>query len=192
MPLFGSHTTNDRLEERKIAHENKRLVIFDSDATIHSLNKEASKTLNEKGIFFYKSLKLLRERRRNLSFSYEGITETFKNNEVKLYLSTERTCICTFHKENLVPCYHMVYVRENLEFILFDVDTFYQRYRRDFNVEENEDVPEEEIVEDNQESVIPYDELESVSLTDKDKYKIIMPILNNIGTLVSCTPPTCF
>ena len=86
----------------------------------------------------------------------------------------------------------MLYVREKLEYILFDVDTFDQRYRRDFNVEESEDVPEEEIVEDNQESVIPYDELESVSLTDKDKYKIIMPILNNIGTLVSCTPPTCF
>ena len=69
---------NERLEERKIAHDNKRLVIFDADTTIHNLNKEASQILNEKGcILFHKALSLLRERRNNLSFSDEGVTKTF-------------------------------------------------------------------------------------------------------------------
>ena len=67
---------NERLEERNIAHNNKRLVIFDADATVHNLNKEASQILNEKGcILFHKSLKLLWERRKNLTFSVEGVTE---------------------------------------------------------------------------------------------------------------------
>ena len=36
------------------------------------------------------------------------------------------------------------------------------------------------------------DDVESVSLTDKEKFKIIMPILNNIGTLISCHSTNTF
>ena len=143
--------------------------------------------LNEKGcILFHKSLSLLRERRNNLSFSDEGVTETFKNNEVKLYSCTEVSCICTFRKENLVPCYHMLFSREKQESRMFDGDTFDPRYRRDVNNEESENIPDEEIVReslDNDVHLEINDDVESVSLTDKEKFKIIMPILNNIGTL---------
>ena len=188
---------NERLEDRRIVHDNKRLVIFDADTTIHDLNKEASQILNEKGcILFHKSLSLLRERRKKLMLSDAGVTETFQNNEVKLYSCTEVSCICTFHKENLVPCYHMLFCREQRESRMFDASTFDQRYRRDAIDQESDDErTREEITEESPDYDIPEDitgEAERVSLTDNEKYKIIMPILNNIATLVSCHSTNTF
>ena len=74
--------TNERLEERSIVNTTKRFVIFDRDTTIHSLNKQASQFLNERGcILYHKSMKLLENRREKLSLCDGMVKETFKNNE---------------------------------------------------------------------------------------------------------------
>lgn len=184
---------NDRLQERGIFHNNKRLVIFDTDENIRKLNKDASQVLNERGcILFHKSMISLRDRRDSLAFSDDGVTETFKDNESKLYTCTETSCICIYHKEHRVPCHHILFAREHLNSPIFDADTFDQRYRRDLVHEEMAE--EVSVPEITQEDNIPVefhcdDEnigSEEISLTDNEKYKIVMPILNSIASIVSC------
>ena len=104
-------------------------------------------------------------------FSEEGVTEMFKNNEVKLYSSSDTSCNCIYHKENLVPCFHILYYREKKELRMFDADTFDKRYRRNFNIEVSEDLLAETSVDNQEHEESPgEEESESVSFTDREKY----------------------
>ena len=220
LPLFGDHTTNrierqfwsfkeslrdtfskapktseaiihllkfinDRLQERNIVHNSKRLVIFDTDKKMYDLNKDASKVLNE--------------RRENFSMDIDGVTEVFKNNDSKLYTCTEVSCICIFHKENLVPCPHILFTREQNGSPTFDADTFDRRYRR--GMDDDEEMVEEVAASGSQEQEnIPVDfinknvssHVEGFSLTDKEMYNIIRPTINSIASLVCCHTKNTF
>lgn len=187
---------HDRLDERQIFNNNKRLVIFDQDKNIHDLNKMASQHLNERGcIFFNKALKLLSKRRNNLSYSEDGICEVFQNGESKLYVCTQISCTCIFNKENRAPCLHMLFRRDYEKQSLFDPETFDQRYRRNLN-DHNVNHTTSGINDDNQDDIgvtddfnfdhtVPVDDT-TVSLNDSEKYKIIMPVLTNIASIISC------
>ena len=191
---------NDRLDERNVLTSSKRLVIFDSDSDIHSLNKEASKYLNEKGcVSFHKSLKLMSERKKNLFASEHGVTEMFKDGESKLYQVTDRSCICTYYKENLAPCHHMLYHRHVNQSPMFDAEAFDRRYHHatvpdvnaDPNVQNNPDVDSDLQADENDD--IGFDSIQdvaqneevSLALTDREKFKLIFPIMTSISNLVS-------
>jgi len=179
---------HDRLDERRIFNNNK-LFIFDQDKNIHDLNKMASQHLNERGcIFFNKALKLLSKRRNNLSYSEDGICEIFQNGESKLYVCTQISCTCA-------PCLHMLFRRDYEKQSLFDPETFDQRYRRNLN-DHNVNHTTSGINDDNQDDfgvtddfnfdhTVPVDDT-TASLYDSEKYKIIMPVLTNIASIISC------
>ena len=100
-------------------------------------------------------------------------------------------CDCTFRKKHRAPCHHILLVRKDDDnFPMFDADMFDPKYIRN-KVDDsimsptdndslplmhtNENSPDLEIVDDGE-----------ITLTDREKYNIIMPILTNLGNIVSC------
>ena len=77
------------------------------------------------------------------------------------------------------------------------METFDQRYRREM---ENEEIDGDTIVIDSRQDNIPAEftyennnsDAPDISMTDKEKYKMFMPILNTIASLVSCHSTTTF
>ena len=186
--------TNERLSERRIFNATKSLVIYDADVFIRALNKEASQILSERGcIMFHKALKVLGERRDKLVRLEEGgVQETFKDNSSKVYITTTDACDCTFRKEHLAPCHHILLLRKDDESLpMLDLDLFDYRYHRS-RIENAHPI-------NPQQSSVSYprefeeeQEVSAASLTDREKYKAIMPILTNLGNLVACYPTKQF
>ena len=198
---------NDRLDERNILTSTKRLVIFDSDPTTHDHNKEASKFLNEKGcILFYKALKSMSDREKTLSLSDNAVKEVFKNGESKLYPVTDRSCICVYFRENLAPCHHMLYERQTNGAPLFDAGAFDRRYLRTMADDDDDSSMQHAPAVDSDLQVDPdagvrFDpdeddgaqmEQVSLTLTDREKFKVILPIMTNISNLVALHSTTQF
>ena len=116
----------------------------------------------------------------------------FKDGASKIYNSTEDSCDCTFHKENRAPCHHILWIRKddyNVE--MFDLNMFDLRYHRakadEVVLTTNEDTG---VCDENQNTLRNLDRDESqtpaISLTDREKYRCIMPLLTTIGNLVCC------
>ena len=190
--------TNNRLSERRIFNATKSLIIYDADEFIHAMNKEASQVLNERGcVIFHRALKNLGERKSSMTRCEDGcIEESFKDGNSKVYASTHVTCDCTFRKEHRAPCHHILLVRKDDDNLpMFDSDLFDPKYIRkkvDESVMSPTDNDTHPLINTNENSpedleiVDPCDHDGEISLTDREKYKIIMPILTNLGNIVSC------
>lgn len=178
----GDRFENDNVEEKEEIRDRKRLVIFDSDEKIHGLNKEASQHINERGcILFHKSLKVLSQKRSDLSLFEDGVTEMSTDNTLVLFTCTENKCTCTYFKELLVPCHHILFFREQNDLPLYGVACFDWLYRRDTAVggveSSNDFVPG---------FINNEEEVDTVILSANEKYKIIMPILSDLAGIISC------
>ena len=193
-----SNCINERLSERAMINSTKRYIIFDSDDCIRALNKEASRELNERGcMLFHKSLKMMNDRRPNLTSSQDGVMEKFQNGDSKLYTVTQNSCICTYNNQFKAPCFHILFYRERMGCHMFDVSAFDPRYHRK-GIESGQTMAaepghhEQDCVIDVQ-ACLDYDSNEDVDvLTDHEKYRLITPILTNIGNLVSCYSTKAF
>ena len=104
------------LEERYIFVTNKRLRIFSPVEEIRRLNEEASYTLNEKGCKIFNTTLTSLEKKRNKLKKLEetdgDVEETFDDERVETYATTETTCTCSAHCTFQAPCVHIVFCRE--------------------------------------------------------------------------------
>lgn len=190
------------LEERYLFRTNKSLKIFSLNPKIRMLNEEASLALNDKGCkLFNSSLKALEEKRENLQLKDDGVEETYNDAKAVQYAATDKTCNCSAFKSFQAPCVHVLFRREiessTDPFIkMFTTDIFNRRYHRKSNlidVLNNEDdgitnVDEPEDVA----TVHPTPNNEPAVLSNKQKFKKIMPMMMSIANLISLHPTKKF
>ena len=193
-----------RLEEKYAFATNKSTVIYDPKESIRALNAEASMILNDRGCtMFHIAQKRLEGRRDKLEKADGGVVETFDSGK-RFYQATESTCNCTFSINHQAPCSHILFFRESdqISESIFSKDLFHKRYHRVFNVldsllddpnkelehggntAENDDIGEvndDEVMEENE-----------TVLTDKQKYRLVTPIVMRIGNLIACHPTQKF
>ena len=195
---------DQRLEEKYAFATNKSTVIYDANENIRDLNTEASMILNDRGCtMFHIAQKRLEKRRDKLEKADGGVVETF-DSEKRLYHTTESTCNCTFSINHQAPCSHILFIRESDGFPegLFSKDLFHKRYQRVFNVLDSLlDDPSTEVEQgaegvENHDTGEVYDdevmeEAETV-LNDKQKYRLVTPIVLRIGNLIACHPTKKF
>ena len=140
------------------------------------------------------------KRRIQLTYSEDGVLEVFNDNASKLYMCDETTCTCTYYKEHWVPCHHVLLTREKNGLSVFSIECFDWHYRRDLvgggvgssNDMNPVDAIDESAPEFPSEFDVDEEEVDTVTLSDNEKYKIIMPILSNIANLVSCHSTNTF
>ena len=150
-------------------------------------------------VVFNESLKALEEKRSLMEKTEEGIKETFKKKDIKVYEANLTTCSCTFHIENQVPCRHILLERELQKlfeptFQLFDIDLFNPRYHRslanaletDVFIQESDPSCEDLIGEEIPQVGIDddYGDEEDHSLSDKEKFNLIIPHMTKIANLI--------
>ena len=192
-----------RLKDRYLAITNKVLKIYHPDKKIRDLTEEASKELNDMGCkIFYKSLCRYDEKQDKMEQVAGGVVETFSNGEEKAYFTTPSSCSCTFFANYQAPCSHMIYTRqidsiEDSERPIFDKHIFNTRYHRNkelINVllEKSDtvdgDLPNDEelvIQEDFQEVVDCLEDTHDPPMNDRQKFKMVMPILIKIANIAS-------
>ena len=179
----------NRLVEKTNSNTLQSLRIYSSDPFIRELNTVASLQLNHRGcMIFNRSLEAYKKFEDNMKLHSEGVIETFKDTE-KIYITTKTSCNCSFMKEHQSPCRHVIFLRTaDEECDVFSLDIFNKRYHRvdHSNSTENDELignvsnhSVEEEVDDHEEA----DEFHILS--EKERFKHVMPILIRIGNLIS-------
>ena len=186
-----------RLTEGYNFHAGKCLRIYSDKENIRSLNEEASLSLNDKGCRIYnQTLCRLEAMRDRLEISNEGVKQKLSVDKENNYLTTCDQCSCTKFANFQAACIHVLFRREheknnNPSFPLFSQAIFNKRYHRheglvdlisenDVLTESMEVVTSHDIVDD-----ITEEEVDTLVLSDKQKYNKIMPVLLRLGNLVS-------
>ena len=133
--------------------------------------------------------------------SEEGVIQMFKGKEIK-YTTTCETCSCSKFSSLQAACIHILFLRENEnrgdpEFPLFSQNMFNKRYHREagglINVLKAQHDSEEvemqetgyEVFENALEDDIVEEQVDTLVLTDRQKYNKIMPFLLRLGNLIS-------
>ena len=112
--LDSKHNENKRKVERK------HLRIFSSYENVRENNERASYFLNERGCRLFNKVQedaeQMSEKNSAEIKAGEGIMETSKNGDKKLYLTDETSCDCSFFLNNQFYCKHILLLRklENL------------------------------------------------------------------------------
>ena len=186
-----------RLTEGYNFHAGKCLRIYNDKENIRNLNEEASFTLNEKGCRIYnQTLNRLEIMRDKLEITEEGVKQKVGNGKESSYVTTCDQCSCTKFAHFQAACIHVLFRREyeknnNHSFPLFSQSIFNKRYHRHEGLVDL--LSEADALTDNTEVVNSHDmvddlieeEVDTLVLSDKQKYNKIMPILIRLGNLVS-------
>lgn len=182
---------NKQLEERYTYTNARSLKIYDANETIRKLNEQASKHLNDRGCTtFHLAQKNLQTFRDNLEVVDGGIRQSFGEGDVKVYKTSDKSCDCTFFSTYQAPCMHILFARDSSNNVVFSPELFHSRYLR------NNDIPvtnDEEMVENpgsiNSEFEQPVNvdepDDEDRSLSDRERYSIVMPLLVRLGSVIS-------
>ena len=189
---------DDRIEERSSINSMKTLKIYSTDPFIRDLNEQASTTLNDRGcMIFNQGLKMFRKFENNLQLHTDGVLEQFQNNVEKVYQATFSECNCTFTTEYQAPCRHIIFLRSNDdETEIFDVNLFNKRYHRNVSLNALGEEDEEgelttssatNLIEEPLSDPEDFDDSDDFRvLTDREKFKMVMPVLLKIGNLIAC------
>lgn len=188
-----------RLTESYNFHAGKCLRIYSEKENIKSLNEEASLSLNDKGCRIYnQTLSRLEAMRDKLEISDEGVKQKLGGDKENNYLTTCDHCSCAKFANFQAACIHVLFRREhektiNPGFPLFSQSIFNKRYHRHEGLvdllsetdvptptENAEVVTSHDMVDD-----IMEEEVDTLVLSDKQKYNKIMPVLLRLGNLVS-------
>ena len=181
---------DSRLKERYNYTAVKSLRIFDSNKDIQSLNDAASQNLNDRGCtIFHIAQKLFEKYRSKLSPDPNGVAHEFDENSRKVYGTTSVSCDCSFHTTHQAPCLHILFFREQGN-EGFSKNTFNNRY---FKMDEGHSDITFPISREEENTTSDHDDLELdmdnddnvVSLDEREKYKIVTPILLRIGSVIS-------
>lgn len=166
----------------------KSLRIHDTDINISALNTEASLTLNDRGcLLFHKSLKSLQKRRENMLVESDCIRENYGDEEV-IYRCSLTECDCTFYCSNQSPCHHILLRRELANGSLssvFDISLFHLRYRKtsmsslDSFAEETDNEFPHDALKETDDSMVS-------TMSNREKYNLMLPVVLSIATLSSC------
>ena len=173
-----------RLKERYDYSSLRSLRIFDSNDRIQTLNDTASRYLNDRGCtIFHSAQKMLEKYREKLSLDPTGVRM-----DQKLYETTSLTCNCSFHKTHQSPCLHILFLREN-DNEGFSENLFINRYYKNNNQPSdivfhvNDKNNDQDVISD---SVIEEDDEDNIAaLDEREKYKIVTPIVLRIGNLIA-------
>ena len=186
-----------RLTESYNFHAGKSLRIYSDKESINLLNQEASLSLNDKGCRIYnQTLNRLEVVRDKLVFSEGVVSEIISGKEIQ-YTTTCETCSCSKFSSFQAACIHILYRREdekrnNDTFPLFCKNMFNKRYHRsgelidilnaqvDIEVEMQDAAFDHGLVDD-----IMEEEVDTLVLSDRQKYNKVMPVLLRLGNLVS-------
>ena len=133
-----------------------------------------------------------------------GVMETFSGGVKRSYTTTSSSCSCTFVANYQAPCSHMIYIRRldsmyDSSKHIFNKDVFHLRYHRnDFlinilsNTEREGDASAADQLDnpnnqDNLEEVVDYEEDvdETPVMDDRQKFKMVMPLLLKIANIAS-------
>jgi hypothetical protein len=104
----------------------KRLRPFDAD--YGSEIKEASNKLTRFGVSLF-HLSLTKLKSQKMKMLKNGVKETFTNTgQSKVYDSSGTSCNCTFFFQCNVPCRHILFLRQQIGFALFDLELFPSKF----------------------------------------------------------------
>ena len=188
-----------RIEERYTVQTNRVLKIYHKNQRIRRMNSEASKNLNDRGCrHFNKVLDKFEKRRAFLDLISGGVKETFDDNVTKDYVTTDSSCNCSSFFNHQAPCIHVIFNRR-LDNIsdpsksIFDKAIFHERYHRkisliDMFTEREVNDEEDGVQEATSTNVVEHfdpEEEEIAPMTDKQKFKTILPIVMKIANLAS-------
>ena len=194
------------LEERYAARTNKSLKIFSSNPRIRELNEQASLALNDKGCkIFNQALKALETKRKDLELEENGngVKEQYQDKTKVVYSSTDKSCNCSTFQTFQAACAHVLFVREHQEHGggpgLFSPDVFHERYHRKSALIEVLDNPLDDDgtnddLDDVDDFLAAVDVIpeEPATLSDKEKFRLIMPKLTSIASLEALHPTKRF
>ena len=194
---------DERLKDRYLAVTNRVLKIYHPDEKIRKLTEEASKELNDMGCkIFYKSLCRFEEKRYKMEQVSGGVLEVFSDKEEKSYVTNSSSCSCTFFANYQAPCSHIIYIRRldcmrDSSYQIFDKSIFDTRYHRnkelinvliDTSSTGVANLPaDDEVVsqDDFREAIDCEEDVDENTMTDHQKYKMVMPILVRIANITS-------
>ena len=194
---------DSRLEEKYAFAVNKSTVIYDKNEYIAALNTEASMVLNDRGCtLFHIALKKLEKKMNKFQKVDDGVKEVFEKGNC-VYQTTENSCNCSFSNNHQSPCAHILFLRSMDEFPdgIFSKDLFHRRYHRVFDLLDSLlDDPNGNVVQDQDEGFDKVEDSgednedaeEETVLDDRQKYKLVTPIVMRIGNLIACHPTKKF
>ena len=191
------------LEERYMVGTFKSCKIYNENEEIRKLNEEASLALNEKGCkLFDTALRSLYKKRPNLKIGDQGdlhVEETYDNDSKVVYNSSISDCNCSSFQTFQAPCVHILYAREkqtevDSSFAIFCIDLFNTRYHRKESLISVLNEVDTDSIQDGRVDSLLFNSCppEPNVLTDREKYKKIMPLLINIGNLIALHPTKKF
>ena len=196
---------DERLKERYEVTANRVLKIFHPDEKIRALTDEASIYLNDLGCkVFFKSLCRFDEKRKKMDYvEGGGVEETLDDDQKKIYTTSSTSCSCSFFANYQAPCSHMLFIRklDNLfdpSIRVFDKEIFNKRYHRDENLvdvlantstnnpdEANDDLIAQDANEDVLDNGCDNNDTGPPAMSDRQKFKKVMPLLVNIANIAS-------
>ena len=189
---------DERLLERYVLTNMKRLQIFHPIERIRLLNATASKQLNTRGCkLFNEALDKEHNQRSKFIIIQGGVKEEYRPGNFKTFETTSSLCQCEFYVAHQAPCHHILFLRRLDEIadesnVVFKKELFHPRYfRKDLRDVLDADTPTEELDIDDVNSnsvVVEDDEVNCTQiqpLSDRSKFKKIMPVAMRIANLAA-------
>ena len=198
---FTLKYAQSHLEGKYIWDKRHTMRLYSDDPVITNIYKDASFSLNDRGMLKFKdAISLYKKRLEFLSLSKdsrgnEGVKEVFKwspNMEQKWYNVSDTSCNCSKYIRSGVPCHHILFLREKKNLSFFDQECFHPRFFKDRNQDlDNEQINnfgvEYEGKDSDQDSVDDENEPIIKVLSKEQRYKVIKPLIERLSESICRT-----